>query len=101
MSSLVAFDPEDFPSFVNVNVPSTLHTALPSNWCVASTGDAARDIALGSTLANEAITYSRRMSCSNTIVFAVAEIGRRGHLGWVELAFLDRIARAARAGVCN
>ena len=91
----------DVPSFVNLNLPSLLGPGMPSNWCVASTGVEAQDLALGTALANEAINYARRVGSNNSIVFPIAEIGRRGHFGWIEIAFLDRLAFAARAGVMN
>ena len=94
-------DHSDVPSFVNLNVPSILDAGLPSNWSVASTGVEAQDVLLGFALANEAISYARRVGNNNCIIFAIAEIGHRGHFGWIEVAFLDRIARAACAGVCN
>jgi hypothetical protein len=100
-NSFNAVDPEDIPSFVNLNVPSILDACMPSNWCVASTGVEAQDVALGTAFANEAISYARRVGNNNCIVFAIAEIGRRGHFGWIEIAFLDRLAFAARAGVMN
>jgi hypothetical protein len=100
-NSFNAVDPEDIPSFVNFSVPSILHPEMPSNWCVSSTGNEAQDLAIGTALANEAISYARRVNSNNCILYAIAEIGRRGHFGWIEVAFLDRLAFAARAGVMN
>jgi hypothetical protein len=96
-----AFDPEDIPSFVNLTVPSLLNTQMPSNWCVSSTGDDARDLALGTALANEGIRFSNKVNNNNCLLYAIAEIGRRGYFGPVEVAFLDRILYAARTGVMN
>jgi hypothetical protein len=101
MNNTNVVDPQDLPDYINIDTPSVLNPAMASSWCVSSSGVEALDTALGISLAKQAITFATRVNCNDVIVYALAEMGRKGHFGWIEAAFLNRLASAARAGVMN
>jgi hypothetical protein len=96
-----AVAPQDLPSFIDVNAPSLLNPAMASSWCVSNSGNEALDTALGIFLAKQAIAYANKTNSNDVILFALAEMGLKGRFGWIEAAFVNRLANAARAGVMN
>ena len=90
----------DVPSFVDLDRQGGLAIA-GLYWKVASTGVWGADVERGDALAVEAIEYCRQHATPAAIVFALAEMIKRGTLSNIEIGFLSRMAQSAMAGSLN
>lgn len=117
-------NPANIESSTDALFPESGHPALPSfirpvlspdvsggvaywdSWVVESTGDPGIDVRLGAAYADSAIRFARAINQPNivaAVLLGVTDKVRRGDdaTRYINMGFLERIARVAFVGSCN
>ena len=89
------------PSYTATTVEIGPFGHAGSFWAVEPTGHQQTDIERGWRLAGEALEYAKTRGHAGAIYWPIAEMLARGRCSALELAFIERISRAAVVGSHN